>query len=72
MEIIMRKTVRAALAALVVVAGTSSAFSAQYPTSPHRIHHGVWVHDPWFKPVHLDNPHVPAKTFFEQTQTDGG
>jgi hypothetical protein len=69
MEKIMSKTTQAILSAFVVLAGTSSAFAA-----PHRIdyhHYSASVRDPWFKPVHLDNPHVPAKTYFQQMQEDG-
>lgn len=66
----MIKTTQAVLAALVVVVGTSSAFAAHYPLGSHRMHHTA-IHDPWFKPVHLDNPDVPAKTYFQQMQVDG-
>jgi hypothetical protein len=71
MEKIMSKTTQTILAAIVVVAGTSSAFAAPYHSYHHRMHYGASVRDPWFKPVHLDNPDVPAKTYFEQMQHDG-
>lgn len=67
----MSTITKAALAALMVVTGASASFAATYPVHPHRMYYRTAVHDRWFQPLHLDNAGVPAKTYFEQMQTDG-
>jgi hypothetical protein len=71
MERIMSNTTKAMFAALVVLVGTSSAFAAPHRMDRHRMHHSASIRDPWFKPLHLDNADVPAKTYFEEMQQDG-
>jgi hypothetical protein len=67
MEKIMSKTIKAALIAMAVLGSASSAYAA----TRHVEHRPIAKADQWVQPIHLDNPSVPAKQYFQEMQRDG-
>jgi hypothetical protein len=68
MEKIMSKTITAALIAAAVLGSAPSVLGAPR----HVEHRQAAKTDRWFQPIHLDDPSVPAKQYFQELQTDGG